>query len=220
VRGNEDLKAEHSANLHAGLEYRRKINARSNLNINYSIFHNEIRERINLALIDANTNLYTYINIGQYSSQGINFNTEFNHQRYSITAGASTIGVQDNLQPDSLPRQEYFYFTQMRLNSMYRIPKAGITISIFNKYSGATRGYNADYTTYRISDFLLTDITVDKVFGQSGVRVSTGCRNLMNVQSVASNRVGGGPHAASNGAQLIAPGRQIFFRFSVSLTKS
>jgi hypothetical protein len=61
---------------------------------------------------------------------------------------------------------------------------------------------------------------VDKVFGQSGVRVSTGCRNLMNVQSVASNRVGGGPHAASNGAQLIAPGRQIFFRFSVSLTKS
>lgn len=220
VRGNEDLKAEHSTNLHAGLEYRRKINARSNLNVNYSIFHNEIRDRINLALIDANTNLYTYINIGQYSSQGINFNTEFNHQRYSISAGASTIGVQDNLQPDSLPRQEYFYFTQMRLNGMYRIPKAGITISVFNKYSGATRGYNADYTTYRISDFLLTDITIDKVFAKGSLRVSTGCRNLMNVQSVASNRVGGGPHAASNGAQLIAPGRQIFVRFSLSLTKS
>jgi len=220
VRGNEDLKAEHSTNLHAGLDYRRKINAHSNLNISYSIFHNEIRDRINLALIDANTNLYTYINIGQYSSQGINFNTEFNHRRYSITAGASTIGVQDNLQPDSLPRQEYFYFTQMRLNGMYRIPKAGITISIFNKYSGATRGYNADYTTYRISDFLLTDITVDKVFERFGLRISTGCRNLMNVQSVASNRIGGGPHASSNGAQLIAPGRQLFIRFSVSLTKS
>jgi outer membrane receptor for ferrienterochelin and colicins len=220
VRGNEDLKAEHSTNLHAGLEYRRKINTRCNLNINYSIFHNEIRDRINLAMVDAATNLYTYINIGQYSSQGINFNAEFNHQRYSVTAGASTIGVQDNLQPDSLPRQEYFYFTQMRLNGMYRIPKAGITISMFNKYSGATRGYNADYTTYRISDFLLTDITVDKTFGSSGIRLSAGCRNLMNVQSVASNRVGGGPHASSDGSQLIAPGRQLFVRFSVSLTKS
>lgn len=220
VRGNEDLRAEHSTNIHAGLEYRRKLNQRSNLNINYSIFHNEIRDRINLALIDANTNLYTYINIGQYSSQGINFNAEFNHRRYSLTAGASTIGVQDNLQPDSLLRQEYFYFTQMRLNGMLRIPKAGVTISVFNKYSGATRGYNADYTTYRISDFMLTDITVDKVFGETGIRLSAGCRNMMNVQSVASNRVGGGPHASSNGAQLIAPGRQFFIRFSFSLTKS
>lgn len=212
VRGNEALKAEQSVNYNIGLDYRRPLLRKQAFRFDYAIFQNQIRNRITLALVDPLTNLYTYINVGSYQTQGMSMNAGFMHPRYTINAGWSTIGIRDDLDGSGLQGDRYFYFTQFRLNLSWTPAHSGWSVNLFQKYSGKSRGYNADRTTYTIQDFWLSDVVISKCLLQQQWRISFGCRNALGVTSIESNRISGGIHAVNSGEQLVSPGRQFFIR--------
>ena len=72
VHGNENLRPETSDNFIVSMDYKHRLNATSHTNFNFSIFNNNISNKITLGLQDALTNYYTYINIGKFRSQGLN----------------------------------------------------------------------------------------------------------------------------------------------------
>lgn len=214
VRGNEQLKAEQSINYNIGLDYRRPLLRKQAFRFDYAIFQNQIRNRITLALVDPLTNLYTYINVGSFQTQGMSMNAGFMHPRYSMNAGWSTIGIRDDLDGSGLKGDRYFYFTQFRLNLGWTPARSGWSVNLFQKYSGKTRGYNADRTTYTIQDFWISDVVLSKQLLQQQLRISFGCRNALGITSIQSNRISGGIHAVNNGQQLVSPGRQFFIRLT------
>jgi outer membrane receptor for ferrienterochelin and colicins len=67
VQGNPDLKAEYSHNVNLNLSYNKET-TRSYLNAEAGIFYNNINNNITLA--PEGGDLYTYVNIGKYISEG------------------------------------------------------------------------------------------------------------------------------------------------------
>ncbi len=217
VRGNENLLAEQSLNYSIGLDYRRPLPQKQAFRFDYAIFQNYIRNRISLALVDPLTNLYTYINVGSYNTQGMSMNASYIHRTFNLTAGWSTIGLRDDLDGSGLADKRFFYFTQFRLNTGWTPEHSAWRVHLFHKYSGKTRGYNADRTAYTIQDFWISDIIVSRHFREQQIRLSAGCRNALGVTSIQSNRISGGIHTTNNGDQLISPGRQFFLRLIVQI---
>lgn len=216
IKGNENLDAELSSNFVLSLDYRKKAGKEGFLQMNYSLFLNLIEDKINIALADANTNLYTYINVGRYRTQGLSLNVDYRIKNWSYGLGYSIIGVLDLLETDTVAQQQYYYLNQLRFNTSYHLKNPKITFSLFNKYAGPTVGYNADNTRYRTSDFFLMDFTIQKILNKRRIALTAGIKNVLGVTSVQTNRIAG-IHDQSGNSVLVQPGRSYFLRLSYNI---
>ncbi len=86
ITGNPDLKAETSENYNVMLDYRNDYGKGHMITMSYGMFHNHIKDKINLALQDAANNRYTYVNIGEFRSQGISFNIDYYMLNWQFTS--------------------------------------------------------------------------------------------------------------------------------------
>ncbi|NBP05729.1 MAG: TonB-dependent receptor [Bacteroidetes bacterium] len=132
VHGNDSLKAEISDNFILSFDYRHPFSSTSGAIFSFSLFNNIIRNKINLALIDLNTNYYTYINIGRFRSQGLstNFNLtrKFPDQKASVSLlsryTSPTMGYMEN---NERYRTAGFYL--LDLTAQKAFPGMGLHIS-------------------------------------------------------------------------------------------
>jgi outer membrane receptor for ferrienterochelin and colicins len=215
IHGNEDLKAETSDNFILSFDYRHKLPGNKGTVFNFSLFNNIIRNKINLALVDARTNYYTYINIGRFRSQGLNVNFEFFTPRINWGTSLSVINVFDLLQQADTVSQKFYLNGQVSFNMAYKIPSHNMSVSLFSRYTSPTNGYTENYQRYRISGYYLLDLTVQKSFAKIPVSLNFGVKNLLGVTSVNSSRtVSSNPHSQDGFNVNISPGRTVFIQMA------
>src|SRR5690606_15277087 len=115
-----------------------KFNAKTAYKIESSIFLNDISNMITLA--HANETEYTYRNIGNFKSKGIQINIEFTIYQYKFDFGASYIGSYNEL-AEKYINYTYNYYPEVRVNAHYDFIKINLTAAIFYKYSGELPSY-------------------------------------------------------------------------------
>jgi outer membrane receptor for ferrienterochelin and colicins len=91
IRGNENLLPEYSDNFFLNLNKRMEAGKVVNT-IELSGFYNDIRNMITLAQPDITSSLYTYINLGKFSTHGGSLSNTFTFNNVSLGVGVSFSG--------------------------------------------------------------------------------------------------------------------------------
>jgi outer membrane receptor for ferrienterochelin and colicins len=217
VHGNDSLKAEISDNFILSFDYRHPFSSTSGAIFSFSLFNNIIRNKINLALIDFNTNYYTYINIGRFRSQGLSTNFEFHNSRYSMQMSGTLLTVYDLLEQADTVNQRSYINGQFAFNFTRKFTKQMTSISLLSRYTSPTVGYMENYERYRTAGFYLFDITAQKAFPKAKLHVSFGVKNILGITTLASTRRNLTPHSEQGLNLNITPGRTAFLRFSYDI---
>jgi len=220
VHGNENLKAETSDNYILSFDYRHKLPAGMGTVFGFSLYNNIIKNKINLALSDARTNLYTYINIGRFRSQGLNINFEFFTRRFNWKFSSTFLNVVDLLEQADTFNQKYYINGQVTMNFSYKFPTQNLTVNLFSRYTSPTNGYTENKERYVIQGYYLMDFTAQKTFNKfKNVSLSAGVKNLLGITTVNSTRViNNNPHSQEGFNIFITPGRTVFLQINFNLS--
>jgi outer membrane receptor for ferrienterochelin and colicins len=220
IQGNKNLLAEKSNNIMLQMAYKRGIK-RGIYNFDVSGFYNGIENQISLALIDASSQLYTYTNIGEFYSKGINFNSGFRYKTYKTTMGFSYIG-RYNLDSKTNPEvQKYSYSPEFSTSFIYEVKEWQTSFNLFYKYSGKLLGYTVDdfgdVAQYQISDYGMFDFSLVKFFSDKKINTTLGVKNLLNVTTIQSGNVVGVVHSSGTGSVPVSWGRTFFIKLAINL---
>ncbi len=198
ILGNSNLKPESSINYQLSVEHTHFFTS-SLIKFEPSVFYNDIQNTITLALMDAQTNYYTYINSGKYKSYGFGINGSFQSNAIKFDAGFFNTSTY-NLLAQYYDIESYLSTPEYRLGLTYTYNNFDLSSGIFFKHVGETKAFALDnnsqpYLT-RTSPFSMLDWTVSKKFLQ-GLTLTAGVKNILNVKNVESSIVSGSPHGGS-----------------------
>lgn len=216
IIGNTDLKAEQSHNVNLSSNYT-KIIKKYVLKMELSTFYNQIENLITLA--QSNGSQFSYINIGDYQTHGVqlNNNISFNHFKFGL--GGSYIGRYNRLS-ETNNINKFSYTPELKSTFNYEFPKQQLFVAFFYKFTGELPGFGLDvnddiYQTYTES-YHTADLSVGKKFWKNSVQIILGSKNLFDVKSVNSVAQGS-VHSGGGGSSPVAMGRTYFVKMTFNL---
>lgn len=220
IQGNKNLLAEESNNIMLQMAYKRGVK-RGVYNFDLSGFYNGIKNQISLALLDASNQLYTYTNIGEFYSHGINFNSGFRYKTYKTTMGFSYIG-RYNLDSKTNPQIDKFsYSPEFSTSFVYEVEKWQTSFNLFYKYSGKLLGYSVAedgaVSQYNIPDYGMFDFSLVKFFAKKKINTTLGVKNLLNVTNIQLGNTTGGVHSGGGGSMPVSWGRTFFIKLAINI---
>lgn len=230
ILGNEDLRAEYSHNFNLSGVWGRQLTGWS-WRTELAAFYNDIHDKIDLAQVaGGGPTDYTYVNISRYKSMGLQLNLSLTVKDISAGLGAGYTGRYNDLSADQIGVAAFSYSPELRGNLSYLFRPAGITASLFTKYTGSLPGYGVDaagsvYTT-RIEGYTIADLTLSRPFAKKHLVLGLGCKNIFDVQTVAVTGTGGfltgvngtgGAHSNSSTSRSVSTGRTYFLKLDVNL---
>lgn len=220
IRGNEDLLPESSH--HFFLNVNHHIRKGSwDLNSDLNGFYSDISNLITLAQPDLSSSLYTYVNIGEYSTHGGSLSAEVARGQWSLLAGYSYTG-----RYNSLSWMEnvgaYLYSPDANARIRYELARMGLSISVNAKYNGKQPVYiiNQDGSiSQSINEaYTFVDVSLQKSFFSKALTIVTGVRNLTEVTSVNA-AVQGSAHSGGSGSLPVGTGRSGFIKLQYLLSR-
>lgn len=216
IVGNSELKAEQSNNFNLSANYTKLIKSYL-VKIDISSFYNKIENLITLAQSSTGAN-YTYTNIGDYKTYGLQLNNNISYKHLKFGLGGSYTSRYNRLS-ESSSIEKFSYTPEIISNVNYEFPKHEIFFSVFYKYTGKLPGFGVDgneeiIQTY-IDSYNTADLSIGKKFWKKRIQVVFGSKNLFNVKNVNS-LVQGSVHGGSSGASPVAMGRTYFLKLSLN----
>lgn len=219
ILGSEELKAEQSNNFLSSISHSLEKKKWS-LETEISGFYNAISNRITLAAIDATE--FTYVNIGEFRSQGIRLTSKFTNQQFIVNGGIGWIGSASNVISDELA-DEFLFYPEVQTSVIYSFPKSKTSLALFYKYQGALPNFtlnNDGNPAQRITeDYHLLDFTLTQQLWKNRLSVTLGAKNLLNVTQILSNSASGA-HSSEGNSVSVGTGRTYFASLKLNLKKS
>ena len=220
IKGNTNLKAETSNNYNLGFHYKKQY-TKLLLKSELTWFYNTINDLISLAIVDASTQTYSYVNIDTYRTFGLNFNNDIQYKLLKITLGYGRIARYNQLSKTQ-DLTEYSYANEYRANVTYTIKKAKTDLNLFYKYNGRLPGFALDannqvYQTF-VEAYSMMDASATKSLSKNRVKLTVGVKNLLNVTNISFNTTSSA-HSAGSGNMPMAMGRFLFTSLRINLEK-
>lgn len=215
VQGNPNLNTEHSHNFNSSIDYRHSISKDIAATFKIAGFYNKVQNEIQLSLVDINTNLYQYINIGRLNGQGVSSQTQLFIGNWDLTLGFSWIINESQQDAQSASRK--WNVPQTTFNISHEFKSSGTAIQWFSRYTGKTLGFLSNGNTYEIDSYGLADINVTQKFFNNRVLLQAGIKNLFDVSQIQNTAPNTGVHASAGGGTNIAMGRNLFLQCTLTL---
>jgi outer membrane receptor for ferrienterochelin and colicins len=221
ILGNENLQAEFSDNVQVSLSWFKARKERI-FKLEPSLFYNNIYNMITLALVDASTQLYTYVNTDRFTSTGAAVSGEFKNKHWTIAAGYSLTGRNNRILPESITDPLQFS-SEYRGSVNYSFLRFKMDVSLFYKHNGVIRGYALDenqaVVSTMVGSYNILDAVVNKSFINRTLVLGGGVKNILNVNNI--NRSGPGSVHAGDASIPAAMGRNFFIslKWNYSSTK-
>lgn len=223
VKGNENLKAEHSQNYNLNFLYKKEKDKNS-YTFSLKLYHNRILNKIDFLYDSINAAKADYINIdGTYKTIGGQFDITYAfHPRLEFKTGINYSGYSKMVNLN-----EYTFTPDYITMFNYHNMAYHFRINIYYKYNGkksqfyetVSDGVSTIEERY-ISAYNMLDLTISKPFLNEKLVLAIGAKNLLNVKTVDGTGGTSGAHSGSgNGASNIAWGRTIFVKLKYSFTK-
>ncbi len=210
IKGNTNLKAEKSLHVQANLDYNLLATQKMKIKNSSSIYYNDIKNQISLAVIDAPTNWYQYANINNFKNIAIEHSTKFQLDKINIALG---LGANTILTADSgkgISTWDATYQQNIILN------KHNTALNVFYKYihkqpllTLSNFGGDALYTSY-LPAMHQANANISQSFFKNKLQLQLGLKNIFNIRTLA---IQGNANSAihSNGSsQNISPTRSYF----------
>ncbi len=211
IQGNTLLKAERSHNFQGSYTWLPNLH-----NVKYQtelkLFYNSVNNLITLAQFNSTSNLYTYVNIGHYSVQGVEWTQRLVFKNVEAGTGIAYTGS-NSQNNDNL--QHINYYWQTNSNISYRFKKINTLFSVFYKYNGKVPYYrlnsNNEFALLTGNSYQVLDASLLKEFWNTKIKLTAGVKNILNVTSVQQAASADAVHA-NDGPTSILPGRNYFLK--------
>lgn len=221
ILGNSELLAESSNNFQLNGAYK-KVFKKQVLKIKVGTYYNRITDQITLAL-NGETQNYSYVNIDELTTKGINTNWSLQLDGLTINAGATYNGVLYNLNAETVNLSEFIFNTEVNGSIQYKIPKTGVSANVFYKYTGESTAIYLDENENVLEgvtqSFNTMDFSLTRAFWQKRINLSVGAKNIFDVSNITSTTSLGGVHSGGSGSVLKAWGRSYFVSLKFNFTK-
>lgn len=215
ITGNPGLMAEQSHNLNLALSYaaQKKNYAWKTEN---ALFYTQIADQITLAQADGMQ--YSYFNLEQFRSFGMQLQTEMMWRRFTFAAGGAITGRYNQLS-ETYITTSYVYTPEVKCNLQYKWEKQQMQFALFYKYTGKLPSFvlNSDNTVYKttLGDYHTADLTVSRYLLKK-LLLAAGSKNLFDVKNVPG-MVSGSTHTTGAGATAVGTGRTYFISLNFNL---
>ena len=217
IVGNDALAAERSHNANATLSYRHAKD-KGVYTSEVNAFYNVVDDLITLAQVSGTR--FTYLNIGQYRTLGGSIGAAWDNGHWIISTGAAITGRYDELAEAN--DEPFLFAPEARASITKQWLRKGWSGSLFWKWQGRLSNYvSVNDTEIRrsfIDAFHMADVSLTKRLCKNRFAVTTGCKDLFNVQNVNAS-LSGGAHAGSSSAVPMTTGRTAFIRLELDLKK-
>ncbi len=209
IQGNEDLLAEKSDNINASITANGKFFGWM-IRTELAAYHNRLYDMINLALVDADRQLYKYVNIENFRTQGLNVSMDGRRDGLNILLGYSLTGRWSPFYGKS-----FTYSPEYRANFTWSIPRVLVDFSVFYKFTGATPGFaldaNEQVIQTRVDSYSTMDVSLSKTFWKRRITLVAGAKNLFNVTNINyAGAATGGVHSGGGSSKPVNMGRTGF----------
>ena len=219
VVGNENLKAEHSNNFNLSISNQTKL-GKILWKTENSYFYNHIQNMISLAQNSGTE--YSYLNIDEYQTLGVQLQTEFAWEHLKIAVGGAYIGRYNELVKQS-NTDKFTYSPEAKTNLFYEWKRPNITCGVFYKYTGELPMYvlNNSGEAYlsKIEDYHTADISLTKHFYKKRFNLTLGSKNIFNVVNISGVSTGGA-HSSGGNTISVGTGRTYFIKLDINLTSN
>ena len=218
IQGNDSLGAEtsHSYNVAATINFQ---NDDYVFRIEPKVFYNNITNLISLALVE--DGLYSYVNIGDYKTMGVNLSLKYFRTNLSMTLGASYIGRRNALNKDNeIDVPEFDYAPELQFNCMYTLTSSKIRLSAFYKYTGDISAHyigkdddgNDQLKQYIKGDYHILDLSVSREFFDKLMDISICGKNLFDVKNIETIYGASGAPSETSGSRPVSFGRTAYVK--------
>lgn len=222
IIGNKNLLAEKSDNYILGTSFTHDLETQR-YKFSLYLFHNDVKQKINLVQIDFKTLLYTYQNIAQYNTQG--FNTNFTYQygkKLNLNLGFVYTGFYNNIRDIKPNQPKFIYSPEVNTDISYTFEKIGLTFNTIYRLVGKAPIFNFDVISEKVDESILPsyqmmNCSVIKSFWKNKVTISTGVKNIFNVRNLLLQGGSGSGHGTSGNSQPVNFGRNYFASLSLNL---
>lgn len=216
IVGNPDLQAEFSHHLSTQLRFR-QLRGMSLWTVQVNAFYNDLDNMIALALMPDNS--YTYQNITDFRTQGLNGQLSLQRDIWQAQVGASYTGRYNRLS-ESQAIETFSYYPEMQASVGVQLAEKGPHLNVFYRYQGRLPGFRLDAEgnlgeTF-IAPYHLADANLSQRLWQQKMTLTLGAKNLFDVRNVAS-QASAGVHGGSATAVPVATGRMFFLKLDLNL---
>ncbi|GAA5219895.1 TonB-dependent receptor plug domain-containing protein [Membranihabitans marinus] len=219
IVGNAELGAEHSKNMSLDITGQIRLWNRKTM-WTTSIFNNIIENKIILAEFDVNQ--YTYQNISEFESHGLNSSMEIAFSdRFQFQSAGSWTRLY-NIYSDISDANRFTNVFEWQNNLSYRIPGIESDFYIFQKWTSQQQRYylgeNNVVEEGRIGGMNMVNLSVSKSLFNTSLFLSLGVKNLLDIQSISVSGTSGSAHSSTSSQQLVDWGRSYFFKLNYRFT--
>jgi outer membrane receptor for ferrienterochelin and colicins len=222
VQGNPDLKAENSHNVNLSFQYNRET-SKSYVGTELNFFYNNINDIITLA--QASGDLYTYINVDKYITQGAQVVVTYRlYPWMNIRTGGGITGRYNSLPvEESGTDTKFTYSPDAVVTTTYNWLKTNVDFTLDYKFTGKMSQFYVDdkgnVSEGFVSAFNNMDFTMQKSFLQNKLSIGAGIKNIFNNTTIPATGGSGGVHTGGTGDYPVGWGRTFFVQAAVNFNK-
>lgn len=214
IQGSDALEAEVSNSTQVKYEFSK---ARDRFFYQWSVtaFMNDVSNLIDLSLVDSETQLYQYVNLGRVISQGVTAAGRWEGGRIGLKAQATYVYREARFGA-SMEEQMANTSLQFAFSTDYKFHEsAGLSLQANHQHREAITlsDPNGELQISELSPFTNLGLFLHKEFGKSGVRGTIGVDNVLDLQNrtLSGEEVNTGAHSSASGGRSVSPGRNLRF---------
>ena len=227
IRGNENLKPEHSNSYNAYLSYQKQINESNDYNASIGGFYNLFDNMITMGIDPEDGSANTYINLEKYKTAGVMWENNYIYRNLQLGLGFSYIGRYNRLYDEDNSLSQFLWTPEVNSSVFYTITQWGTDINLFYKFYGRRPAFESrenstgDIEAHQvfIGSFTQADLTINQRIN-SMLNLHAGVRNLFNTINVTNTgTVGDGAHSAAQSAIPMSYGRSFFLGLQFTMSR-
>jgi outer membrane receptor for ferrienterochelin and colicins len=216
IKGNPDLKAEHSNSFSGSLVWQAYKHSSLSIQSTLGGFYNDFENLIDIGIDPADPQVNTYINVDKYRTTGATLENNLTWKKLHAAVGVSYIRTYNLVSEADATLPSILWTPEVTSTVSYAFEKIGASISFYYKYTGKRSNYEVvmveDEPVARLStraSFQFADVSASKKVTQY-ITVNGGVKNLFDVTSIRNSSLDTSGSHSTGGPVPIGYGRSYF----------
>lgn len=220
IQGNPNLNPEQGKSIFLHLKKDTKFNEAFSMQNKLSGWFMDVKDRIEMIIIQQSPLVYQYNNIDVYKTWGLSLTNTAQYKNFTGNFGVTFSGISKVLDSGVLSNDDYLYAFQLNANTSYTVPKWGTVFSAYVKYNGPQYQFverNGTLERGKQNPFTWLDATIKKTFLDKKLEATVGARNLLDITTINTTATEAGAHSAAGTNILMGYGRSYFVKLLYKL---
>lgn len=225
IQGNPNLNPEQGKSVFLHLKKDSKLNESFTMQNKLSAWYLDVKDRIEMIIIQNSPLVYQYNNIDVYKTWGLSLTNTAKYKNFTGNFGVTFAGTAKVLDSSTDSNDDFLYAVQLNANASYLVPKWETVFSAYVKYNGPqyqfvgrTNDQNQTVTERgKQNPFTWLDATVKKSFLNKSLEATIGARNILDITTINTTAAEGGAHTGAATNILMGYGRSYFLKLLYKL---